>query len=153
MKKVFFLAISSLLLFSCNNTSERQTEQKQEAKTGEQEHNHNESSEMIELNMGQKWLVNNEMKPFVTNGEQLVALYIKNNKTDYKFLANQLKEENSQLIKSCTMKGKSHDELHKWLHPHLELVKSLENETDPAIAAKTILEIQNSYKTYHSYFE
>src|SRR5690606_19644238 len=110
------------------------------------EHHHDESSEAIELNNNEKWIVNEEMKPYVMKGEELVNSYIQDSRTDHKALAEQLKEQNNQLIKSCTMKGKSHDELHKWLHPHLEMVKELENETDVARANEIVLQLQGSYQ-------
>ena len=150
MKKVFVLGISILFLWSCNNSPEKSTpHQETENHT---EHQHDESSEAIELNNGEKWLVNEEMKPFVLKGEELVNAYIQNNQTDYKALAQQVKDQNSQLIKSCTMGGKSHDELHKWLHPHLEIVKTLENETDATKANEIVSQLQYSYQHYHQYF-
>ncbi len=92
------------------------------------------------------------MKPFVVKGEELVNSYIQNKQTDYKALAQQLIEQNNQLIKSCTMNGKSHDELHKWLHPHLEIVNALEEEKDAAKANEIVLQLQKSYQDYHQYF-
>ena len=92
------------------------------------------------------------MKSFVLKGEELVNAYIQDGKTDYKTLAEQLKDQNSQLIKSCTMDGKSHDELHKWLHPHLDIVKALENETDATKANEIVSQLQYSYQHYHQYF-
>ena len=150
MKKVIVFGMSLMLLWSCNNSTEKSTtHQETENHT---EHQHDESSEAIELNNGEKWLVNEEMKPFVVKGEELVNSYIQNNQTDYKALAQQVKEQNSQLIKSCTMDGKSHDELHKWLHPHLDIVKTLENETDAIKANEIVSQLQHSYQEYHQYF-
>ena len=150
MKKVIVFGMSLMLLWSCNNSTEKSTtHQETENHT---EHQHDESSEAIELNNGEKWLVNEEMKPFVLKGEELVNTYIQDGKTDYKTLAEQLKDQNSQLIKSCTMDGKSHDELHKWLHPHLDIVKTLENETDAIKANEIVSQLQYSYQHYHQYF-
>ncbi len=150
MKKVILFGMSLMLLWSCNNSTEKSTTHQETENHAE--HRHDESSEAIELNNGEKWLVNEEMKPFVLKGEELVNAYIQNNQTDYKALAKQLKEQNNQLIKSCTMGGKSHDELHKWLHPHLEIVKAIENETDAKKANETVLHLQHSYQHYHKYF-
>ena len=50
------------------------------------------------------------------------------------------------------MDGKSHDELHKWLHPHLEIVKALEDEADASKANEIVLQLQDSYQQYHHYF-
>jgi hypothetical protein len=150
MNKVIVLGISILFLWSCNNTTEKSTEK--QTIENRAEHQHDESPEAIELNNGEKWLVNEEMKPFVMKGEELVNSYIQNNHTDYKALAQQLKEQNNKLIKSCTMDGKSHDELHKWLHPHLEIVKALEDEKDATKASEIVLQLQKSYQDYHQYF-
>lgn len=142
--------ISVTLLWSCSNSPDQSTvHQEAENYTA---HIHDESSETIELNDGEKWIVNEEMKPFVSKGEELVNQYIQDDKTDYKALAEQVKEQNSQLIKSCTMDGKSHDELHKWLHSHLSIVDALENETNMAKANARVSELQHSYQQYHEYF-
>ena len=150
MKKVIVFGMSLMLLWSCNNSTEKSTTHQETENHAE--HRHDESSEAIELNNGEKWLVNEEMKPFVLKGEELVNAYIQNNQTDYKALAQQVKDQNSQLIKSCTMGGKSHDELHKWLHPHLEIVKALEEEKDATKASGIVSQLQKSYRSYHQYF-
>ena len=150
MKKVIVFGMSLMLLWSCNNSTEKSTTHQETENHAE--HRHDESSEAIELNNGEKWLVNEEMKPFVLKGEELANAYIQNNQTDYKALAQKLKDQNSQLIKSCTMDGKSHDELHKWLHPHIEIVKSLEEEKDATKANEIVAQLQHSYQEYHKYF-
>ena len=144
------LAISSFVLWSCNNSSEKA---KSNQETKQEEHQHDETSEAIELNSGKKWIVNDEMKPFVAKGEGLVTTYLQSSHTNYNELAQQLKEQNNQLIKSCTMKGKSHDELHKWLHPHLELVEALGKSTNENEAKGIVLKLQKSNEAYHQYFE
>lgn len=150
MKKVLVLAISSFVLWSCNNPSEKV---KSNQETKQEEHQHDETSEAVELNSGKKWIVNDEMKPFVAKGEGLVTTYLQSSQTNYNELAQQLKEQNNQLIKSCTMKGKSHDELHKWLHPHLELVEALEKSANENEAKGIVLKLQKSNEAYHQYFE
>lgn len=151
MKKTIVVAMSVMLFWSCNTTSEKNAMQSEVQ--DETAHQHNENSDIIELNNGDKWKVNEEMKPFVSKGEELVNTYIQTNGKDYKLLAEEIKSENSKLIKSCTMQGKSHDELHKWLLPHLEIVKTLEAETDPAKATHAITNLQQSYQDYHKNFK
>lgn len=151
MKKITVFAMSLLFLWSCNNASEKQTAQQETNKHAE--HHQDGNANAIELNNGEKWIVNEEMKPFVSKGEELINAYIQNNQTDYKALAQDLNKQNEQLVKSCTMNGKSHDELHKWLHPHLETVKTLENETEATKANKMVLDLQDSYEQYHKYFQ
>ena len=150
MKKLLVFGLSVMLLWSCNNVTEKSTAHQETENHAE--HQHDEGSKAIELNNGEKWLVNEEMKPFVVKGEELLNTYIQEGKTDYKALAQQLKEQNDQLVKSCTMGGKGHDELHKWLHPHLEIIKALQNETDATKASEIVLRLQHSYQQYHQYF-
>lgn len=150
MKKTIVLSIGVLLFWSCNNAEKKITSAEEEVRT---EHHHHEDQKPIELDNGGKWAVNEEMKIHVLKGEELVNNYLVAGLSDYKTLAEQVKEQNDQLIKSCTMKGKSHDELHKWLHPHLETVKKLEQETDAGKANEIVLQLQHSYKEYHNYFQ
>ena len=156
MKKLFILAISSLVFFSCNTATEKTTEKEEENPKEEtvkqEDHKDDEKSETVELNNGAKWVVNEEMKPYVMKGEELLNNYAQTNQTDYKQLAADLKAENEKLIKSCTMNGKSHDELHKWLEPHLKLTKHLEKADDAANAKTLVTDLQSSYKSYHEYF-
>lgn len=150
MKKSILVALSIFALISCKNNSE-ETVTTTETVTEHTETNP-EASDKIRLNNNEKWIVNEEMKPFVLNGEELLASYSKENKTDYKKLAADLKAENNKLIKSCTMDGASHDELHKWLHPHLDLVNRLAEIDNPEKAKALIAEITASYQMYHQYF-
>ncbi len=91
--------MSLLFLWSCNNSSEKQTAQ-QETNI-HAEHHQDENANAIELNNNEKWIVNEEMKPFVSKGEKLINAYIQNNQTDYKALAQDLNKQNEQLVKSC----------------------------------------------------
>lgn len=149
MKKIILLMLAGFLLGSCNNG-------KDSSNTDFAEHEHHVTTadhyEMVELNDGVRWLVNDEMKPYVMQGESRVKSFIENKETDYKALAEDLTEQNNLLIESCTMDGKSHDELHKWLHPHLELVAALK-EADQKKGESLVREIRDSYDRYHQYFQ
>ncbi len=147
MKNIIFLVIGSFIVMSCNNSPESSHMNQEMIAQGE--HHHEGHSGAMEMNEGRKWVVNDEMKPFVAKGEELVN---QDNPTDYSGLAKQLKAQNSQLVSSCTMEGKSHDELHKWLAMHLALTEKLENETDTAKAKDVINQLRESYQLYHQYF-
>lgn len=153
MKKTIVLGMSVLLFWSCNSSENATSSEEAAAHAETHTENHDSAgSGAVELNDGEKWVVNEEMKPFVQNGEELVDSYIQEGHSDYKALAAQLKVENTELIKSCTMTGKSHEELHKWLEPHLTMVKNLEDETDAAKANERVSQLQQSYQEYHRYF-
>lgn len=107
----------------------------------------------IQLIDGEKWLVNDEMKPYVVQGAKLINDYLKQNDSNYARLASEIAAQNKLLIKSCTMEGEAHDELHKWLHPHLALVKALENATENAQADSLVQALAASYTAYNQFFE
>ncbi|NNK88323.1 MAG: hypothetical protein HKO90_08570 [Flavobacteriaceae bacterium] len=107
----------------------------------------------LELNNGAKWQVNTEMKSYILRGDEILSTYLSGKSKNYRALAEELKNQNISLIKSCNMKGKSHDELHKWLIPHMELVEQLLNANDLNEAETLVFQLEDSYNTYHIYFE
>jgi hypothetical protein len=134
MKYVLFLALS-ILASACSQS------------------NHNHENDALNLNEGKRWLVNEEMKPHIIRAEQVLNDFLAKADTDYQTLAKRLKDQNKKLISSCTMKGESHDELHKWLHPHMTLIEKLDEAETPAGAKSVALELAASFQTYHRFFE
>ena len=111
IKIITIIFAASLFMLGCNNQTITKNSESQE-------YNHSDS-EQIKLNNGEKWLVNEEMKPFILEAETILIEFIESGSSNYTTLAAKLKEKNTGLIKSCTMKGEGHEELHKWLHPHI----------------------------------
>ena len=72
---------------------------------------------------------------------------------DYKSLAEKLQSNIDLLTSNCTMKGKAHDELHKWLLPYIDLVKELSEAKDETEEAKHFENIQTSFTTFNQYFQ
>lgn len=106
----------------------------------------------LELDNGKKWKTNAEMLPYIQKQEQLIDAY-DDETGDYKKLAADLSAANDQLIKSCTMKGKSHEVLHVWLTDHLKNIDLLAKATSPQDAEKIAESLEQSMKTYHQYFD
>lgn len=152
MRKTIIVLVCALFMWSCNQSPDTTTESSDEEIENHDDH-HFDENEPLELNNGARWIVNDEMKPFVQKGHELVNAFIAERRNDYQDLAEQLTVQNNQLIQSCTMEGKSHDELHKWLHPHLELVQELGSKDNGAEADKIVVEIQQSYLEYQKYFD
>lgn len=166
MKKIsYFVAViiaTSMMVGCSGNGASTQEEQQTEVvespkdSPSEEHDHHNEAIEGIVLKNGEKWQVNAEMKPFLKEGASLVTRFLEKPAKeikDYTTLAANLKAQNDQLIQSCTMKGESHDELHKWLHPHLELVKALSEATDIEAAKEDVEKIKKSYSDFNIYFQ
>jgi hypothetical protein len=135
--KIYIISIAvliALLATSCGNSHK----------------SHNQEAVQIELNNGQKWNVNSEMTPYILDAEQILMDY---NGSNHKGLAEQLNAKNKGLIKSCTMDGKSHEELHKWLHPHMQLIENLDDAENTEEADIIIDELKTSFQNYHKYFQ
>jgi hypothetical protein len=105
------------------------------------------------LNKGEKWHVIPVMMVHIRASETLFSEYTESESTDFIKLAEGLKENNNKLIKSCTMKGKAHDELHKWLHPHLQLVEALGKALSIEQASKITDQLKLSFQTLNTYFK
>lgn len=137
MKKLSTLALillSILTIVSCNSPQESHLDG-------------------ISLNNGEKWTVNAEMKPHIQEGKEILEAYQADGGSDYKALAEQLERANAELIKSCTMDGESHNQLHNWLLPHMKLISKLKEAPNEAKAEQVIEELEESFKIYEKYFQ
>ena len=153
MKKITILIpVIGLFLFSCGNTSNEKSKEQTETVTHE-EHQHNAEIQNIELNNGEKWEVDANMITHIRNMENDVISFAKVEQKDYKSLSKQLQSNINLLTSNCTMKGKAHDELHKWLLPYIDLVKELSEANNETEAEKQFENIQNSFTTFNQYFQ
>jgi hypothetical protein len=110
-------------------------------------------SHLLRLNNGEKWKVNEEMTPFIEEGNTILQTYIDNGGTDYHALADKLEKQNWQLIKNCTMEGESHDQLHNWLHPHMAMINELEDAENQEQAKEKVEKLAASFEVYHAHFK
>lgn len=149
MKKQYITIGLIALLMSCNTPNK--TDENTESKTVQKvEQTSEEKSSEISLNNGEKWKVNEEMLPHIEKSEAVFNAF---EGEDYDQLSKDMMEHTNNLIQSCTMDGASHDELHKWLNPHLELLKSLSSDNPQKAKRDIIPEIEKSFTTFHKYFE
>jgi hypothetical protein len=72
---------------------------------------------------------------------------------DFTQLGSSLQKNIDLLTSNCTMEGKAHDELHKWLLPYIDMVDKLNKSKNNDEALHTFEEIKASYKTLNLYFE
>lgn len=151
MKKTLFIFLSAFLLLACQN-KETKTEVEKEEQLVEVKQTS--STSPLYLDNGKPWKINEEMKPHVSKGEEAFKTYIDNEEdTDYKNLSQILTDENNKLIESCTMTGESHDVLHEWLAPHLELTAALKSAENQEEAEEVIHKLNSSFKEFHKYFK
>lgn len=159
MKKTILLAATALFLFSCQENKKvestpTESVASEQVDTNAEDHEHSVSAvDGLYLNNGEAWEINEEMKPFVINAKDILNVYNQGGNTNYVEVAVALKEQNQLLINSCTMQGESHDVLHEWLVPHLELTKELENAADENAAKAIVSKLNESFTNFGVYFK
>ena len=142
---IFMLGgISMIYAMACQNPSASSSSKSNQSQTGENK---------LELNRGQKWQINPEMAPFIQAQEISLNSYLDMKDSNFIALAKSLHDSNQKLIKSCTMSGESHNQLHHWLHPHIQLIEALKNAETKEVSDTIIKQIQLSFKTYNQYFQ
>ena len=139
-------------LTSCNEVSVNESQNKSATHVDE-EHLHEDESEAIELNNGKKWVVDSKMIIHIREMENIVVAFNTEEQKDYKKLAKNLQSNIDLLTASCTMEGKAHDELHKWLVPFMDMVSVLTDAENDTEAAKQFKNIQTSLITFNTYFQ
>ena len=159
MKKIAIVfVIASLLFASCKDQPKESTT----SKSNKVEHTEHQSEndidgndwmQDIQLNDGSKWEANPETNEGVANMKSVIRASNPKELKDYHMVANVLNDEKNFVVKECTMKGPSHDNLHVWLHPLIEKIDALKE-------VKTLEEAQGIYKSieenvnaYDYYFE
>lgn len=165
MKKIILSALLGLaVVISCEKKQETVTDQnttmapteqnvsEEHATDDHEKSDDHEEGAKLDLNNGEKWPVNNEMKPFIAETESQLNAY-KQADGDYKMLATNLDATNEKLVKSCTMKGTPHDKLHVWLAPHMKEIEKLKKAEDREHANKIVGELKESMTKYHEYFK
>lgn len=139
-------------LISCSDKASNENVETEEIVSHEDLHGEIDTNEGIELNNGDKWLINDEMRPHLSEAENTLKNYIEEGSSDYQKLASELEMLNADLINSCTMEGKGHDELHKWLHHHINHIENLKNSNDKEVVQNTINSLVDSFQEFHQYF-
>jgi hypothetical protein len=72
---------------------------------------------------------------------------------DHAALAAAIQDNLGRLVTNCTLQGKAHDELHKWLMPLLGLSADYSKASDPKAQQDLFEQIKQSLTVFHAYFE
>ncbi len=128
-----------------DRSSHQQTDEEHEA-----EHEH---SDVIELNQGQPWKVDDNMMTYIKKMNDEVDAFSGKSYNDYQVLAMDLMENIDGLTSNCTMTGKAHDELHKWLLPYIDTVNDFAKADNDIDAAKQFNEVKAAFKTFNQFFK
>lgn len=123
MKKTILLLFSLALLISCGKQKEEKDEHSKAEKT---EEHHQQENNILSLNNGELWIANIETTQGVNNMIALMDSFSDKESTEaYAKLKTDLDKEFGTILKECTMKGASHDQLHQFLLPMQEMFKGL----------------------------
>ncbi len=150
-KTIFTYLVASILILSCE--SKKQQELNNLSLEVETTENEDLEIEKIELNKGEKWIVDAEMMKIIREMESSIQNHTSNTNKNYDALAENLQLKIEELTSNCTMTGKAHDELHKWLVPYMELVDELYEADEESKQAETFKEIQESFVMFNQYFK
>lgn len=105
----------------------------------------------LKLNNGQQWTANLETHQGFQNMDSILKTFKKKGNQNYKLLGENLSVQTNFVIKNCTMKGESHDELHVILLPVLDqisILKESKNSIDAQNAFTTLGELIQDYFVY-----
>lgn len=147
MKHLIYIIIYCIL-FACKNPSAK-TPRFLESK-GQNQHS---GGEAIELNGGEKWKINKDMIIYIRDMEKEVISFSLRNNSDYKILSDKLQNDIDLLTSNCTMKGKAHDELHKWLLPYIEMADDFSKAKNMAESSEKLEKIKTAFKLFNKNFQ
>lgn len=104
----------------------------------------------LRLNAGKKWISNTETHEGIIKMKTIISTFEKESDKHYKVLGDSLAKQTSYIIKHCSMKGESHDQLHVVLIPMLDEISILREENN---LDKSIIALQNLERLMAAYFK
>ncbi len=162
MKYVIF-TLSLLALVSCKDSKNKDTETGTvELATGTNNDYHDQEASNvyanawtseIKLNDGNKWKANTETNEGISKMKNSIKAQTSSTIDAYHKLAEQLDDDKNFIVKNCTMKGASHDNLHVWILPLMEKIEALSEAKTIEDASKLKQSIEENVNAYHTYFE
>ena len=163
MKNILFLIALTAITFSCNENRKSEqmvnekieTDQQIKNSTSPKTDNASEKSCMneISLNNGSKWEANPETTEGVNNMLRSINTVNPNRIQEFQELGEKLNDEKNYIVKKCTMKGASHDNLHVFLYPLIKKIDSLMTVTSVTEGSKITTNIKVHLDGYQLYFK
>jgi hypothetical protein len=105
----------------------------------------------IQLNGVQKWDANAATNEGVSKMKNRIDSQSSITLEAFHDVAQQLNEDKNYVVKNCTMKGASHDNLHIWLMPLIEKIDALsmaQSIEEASMIKQSIVDHLNAYTTY-----
>jgi hypothetical protein len=163
---LFFVLFVGLVACDNNNSvepgveTEKTSESKKASKatmiTGIEESVTSAAEELsVQLDDGKKWKANVEtsqgVNKMMASVKKTTAKKIKVLE-DYRQLGASLQKDFNGIFQNCTMTGEAHDQLHNFLLPMVDMVKTFEQK-DLAACEATLPLIKQHLGSYYDYFE
>lgn len=159
---VIIILLFSLAFVSCDQTKKtdntitsplKERESEKEEAVHKASNINNDWIEDISLDNGAKWNANIETTKGIN--AMLNIMNESNLKTveDYHALANKLHHEKNMIVKECTMKGPSHENLHVFLFPLIEKIDHLLTVTSKKDGSEIAASIKENLDAYKNYFQ
>ena len=145
-KTVFIILLIATVVTSCKNTEKEEVIDVNSLYS-------NAWVKEIELNDGNKWQANSETNEGILKMKNSIKTQSTNTLVEYFALVEQLNVDKNYVIKNCTMKGYSHDNLHVWLLPLIAKIDALSEAKTIEDAAKLKQSIKENMNAYFDYFE
>lgn len=106
----------------------------------------------LELDEGRKWVVDKALMGYLRTMESEIGNFQGQDADGYHRLGQRLKTQVNLLTSHCTMGGKAHDELHKWLVPYMQDLHSFSSENDIDALKVKYQGLRSSFDVFNSYF-
>ncbi|QVY64722.1 hypothetical protein [Polaribacter sp. Q13] len=144
MKPIFYV-LMLFALVSCKPTKKQEAAEVNDLYS-------NSWIQEIKLDNGKKWQANSETNEGVLKMQNSIKDFSSNTLEGYYELAEKLNVDKNYVIKNCTMKGDSHDNLHVWLLPLIAKLDALSEANTIEEAAKLKQSIEENINEYADYF-
>jgi hypothetical protein len=161
-KTLIATLLFSIILTSCNDTKKKENttetiaveETHKEVKTDTKSNTLNNNwITNIKLDGNVKWDANIETTQGVNKMKKSIAEANLKTVEDYHALASLLNNEKNFVIKECTMKGPSHDNLHIFLLPLIDKISLLVETTSIQEGSEITESIIDNLNAYENYFQ
>jgi hypothetical protein len=152
MKITYYLILSSLILATACKSAVSDNSNNNESATIRIEQVEAQTDHDIVLNGSEKWQIDKGMKEAIQAIEALVNQYNSDKLVDYQLLGDAIGVQTKKIIRTCTMTGQAHEELHKWLLPFLELKGALVMASSPEEGAAIVKHIKAELAVFNNYF-
>lgn len=154
MKPIIFFILTLIFLGSaCSTPTDKSKEHM--VKNPKEDHQHDSETDTtpIELDNGEKWKADENTLHMVRKMEAELLAFNETDHSGYKDLADSLEKDIDLLVAGCTMKGKAHDQLHKWLTHHIANVKKLSTAENKTEAVEIMKTLEESFHVFNESFK